>query len=348
MKYSLLGLLLVFGFHCQAQSLDNAIQSLNDGEILNAKNELMELSFQYPQDADAKFWLGVSLFREYTDLQLNPEREIKPLIDAGISFEKAFFLNPSFSQSKEMYQIKAFQSIAFNTGISNFQKTNLEMAFTLFKMSSLCAKWQKVKDNESFYYAGHCANKLEQFQSALPYLETLVEVDPKNEKYSKELLASYMGLNMTDKASNLLNQVLANNRTSAYFWNEFMILNMKSENYSEALKGAKQLCLLDNTNSDNKTVLASLHDQVGETEESIRLYKEVISSNPRNVQATFNLGVMLYNKAIEIQKSSLSKEKKEMAMRFLLQAEEYILKAESLDPNNPDIPILLENISAMK
>ena len=339
---------MVISFIGQTQSLSQAIHLINEGEIKRAKNDLLELSNKNPKDSESKFWLGVALYKSYSDIQMNPKRELKPLIDAGISFEKAYFLDPSIGQEVELKHVKTFQNLAYNAGISNYQNSEQNLAYTLFKMSSECAKWLEQIDASAYYFTGHCANNLGEFQSALPYLEPLAKEDPKNEKYAKELLKTYLGLNQNEKAANLINNVLSNNQSNEHFWYESMSLNMKTENLNEALDAAKQLCLLDSKNSRNRTLLASLYDQTGDESSAIKTYKEVIEANPTNAQAAYNLGVILYNKVVIMNKSNPSKSNTLKAMELLDDSKKYLLKAQKLDPSNMDIPILLKNIRSMR
>jgi len=348
MRLILVTIFLASYLGSHAQSVAKAEDLLNQGLILEAKKELVLLVNSQPKNSKANYWLGVVLSAEYSAKELNPNKDPKPLIDAGVSFEKAIYLDSHLDSSAEIANIKAFQNKAYNAGVQNYQSSELEMAFTFFKMSSEAANWLNTPDLQSIYFAGHCANQIGEHQSAVMILEPAIQLDPSNEKLSKELLTAYMKVKDYSQAHSLINQTLVYHQSSKYFWYEYLSLSMKTEKLEEALKAAKQLSALDNNNAKNFALMASLYDQTGDTQMAIETYEKVLSLNPNDVQANFNLGVILYNQVIELNNSAATKENVKKSKELLDKAENYLLTAQTIDPGNMDIPVILENINSMK
>ncbi|MFK7756265.1 MAG: tetratricopeptide repeat protein [Flavobacteriales bacterium] len=346
--------LLIFFFavtvtSINAQDLSMVKELLMEEEIAKAKTEVQSILSEYPESAAAYYWLGSTLAREYSSAQLNPSRDVKPMIDAGISFEKAKFLNQNcLVETDGGRRLKSFSSKVYNLAINAYKDSNVEMAFTYFKMVAMSNDWVNVIDTETLYYTGHCANKLEDSNTAKMYLEKALANKPEDVKIAKELVKANIKLGEQNEAKAVIKNSLTYNPTEQDLWQELMMLSLDMADNEEALSAAQTLSHLDSGNISTKAFLASLYDKNGKKEKAISTYVECVTMDPEHTMATYNLGVLLYNQSVKVLQMSPTPEQKLEANKTLEMSSDYLKQAQKLDPSNSDIKKILSNIDKMK
>jgi len=266
-----------------AQDFDLVQELLLEGETLKAKSKIQNIIEDHPENAEAFYWLGSALSQEVSSKELNPQGDIKLMVDAGVSFEKAKFLNFGCLKSTDNGRaLKVYSSKTYNLGISSYKKGNIEMALTHFKMVVMSNEWLQKEDVDALYYTGHCANKLNNPEVAKTYLEKAMAVHPENMKIARELVKAKIDLNELADASSVIKKSLAHNPTDKSLWQDLVAVSLKAENHEEALSASQTLSHLDSSNSANMAILASMYDKVGKKEKALDTYMEcvIIEQNP--------------------------------------------------------------------
>lgn len=345
--------LFIFAFSlvalsASAQDFNLVEELLLEEQLSAAKSEIQKILKDYPENASAYYWLGSVLAREYAEKDLNPEKDIKLMIDAGVSFEKAKFLNHACLQETDQgKQLKSFSSKVYNLGINSYQSGNIEMAFTHFKMVVMANEWVGKNDHEALYYTGHCANKLNSASSAKAYLEKAIVLKPEDLKVVRELIKAKMELGENDEARVLAKSALTYHPTDQSLWQDLMSISMKLQDDEEALSAAQTLSHLDSGNATTKAFLASLYDRTGNKEKAINTYLECVALDSEHAMANYNLGVLLYNEAITTLQMAPSPEAKAEATNKLQTAKFHLEQAYKLDPSNEEAKKILKNIEKM-
>ncbi len=340
--------LLAITFQAKAQDFSMVKELLIEEEIVQAKSEVQKLLSEHPENAEAYYWFGSTLAREYASKELNPNGDVKLVIDAGISFEKAKFLDAGCLQKTDGgRQLKAYSSKVYNLAINAYKNSDVEMAFTYFKMVAMSNEWVGVNDSETLYYAGHCANKLNDSNTAKLFLEKALVLQPENVKVSKELIKAKISLNELEDAKGAIKNSLTYHPTDQGLWQELMMLSLDMKDHEEALSAAQTLSHLDSGNVSTKAFLASLYDKSGKKEKAISTYVECVTMDPEHAMATYNLGILLYNEAIVVLQMNPTPEQKENAITNLEKAANYLKQSRKLNPTNTDIQEILENIDKM-
>jgi len=249
MKIILSAILLSMCSLLAAQDFTVIKELLNEDKIKTAQESAKKLLNDFPESAEAHYWLGACMYRIYASSVFNPNKEVNSIIDAGIAFEKAEYLDNQCAKKADNYLIlKAYSSKVFNLGVLSYQKKEIDMAFTYFKMSTNASEWIGVSDKESLYYAGHCANQMEDYKTAKKFLEKSVVEEPSNTMAVKELCKSYTNLNELDQAKNLLKTSLVQTPNEANLWYELMNVTANMTQPEESLEAAKTLSHLEANN----------------------------------------------------------------------------------------------------
>ncbi|MEJ6795638.1 MAG: hypothetical protein QNK63_02910 [Flavobacteriales bacterium] len=322
---------------------------LNEGKLKAAKESTQQLLIAFPESAEAHYWLGTCMYRFYSSNEFNPNKDLKSIIDAGIAFEKAEYLDSQCAKKADDFSVlKGYSGKTFNLGVLSYQKKELDMAFTYFKMATNASDWMGALNKESLYYTGHCANKIEDYRTAKNFLEKLVSVDPTNTKAVKELLKSYRNLNELNQAKILLKSSLVQTPNEASLWYELIDLSAEMNEPEESLKAARTLSHLDATNPENLAYLAGFYNETGDKDKAMSTYTDCLSHNASHKEANHNLGVLYYNDALKLHGVASSLAEISSLEEVLINAELYLNKAKDLDLGNIEIDMLINNIQKMK
>ena len=349
MKTILSVMIMAISLSLNGQDFNVIKELLNQDKVFEASDIAQQIVQRNPDLAAAHYWLGASMYRSYVSSDLNPNKEIKSIIDAGIAFEKAEYLDPSCSKKADHGQaLKAYGGKAFNLGVLSYQKKEMDIAFTFFKMSNQVSEWTGKPDSESMYYAGHCANKLGDHKSAKDFLGKLVSKEPSNEKAVKELAQAHLNLEELDEMKSLLQSSLVHNPNSSDLWYEFMNVTSMLNLPEESLEAAQTLSHLESGNTENLAFLASLYDKTGEKEKAITTYTNCLSIDGDHQKANYNLGVLYYNEAVTVSNIATTDAQKNDVKENLIKAEKYLTQAQNLDSQNVELEMLLSNIQNMK
>ncbi len=350
MTRNLLTMVLILSVHFSySQDFSLVKEQLIENDIDGATKTVQKLLKEVPESGEAHYWLGACLYKTYGDDRLNSSKDKKPIIDAGVSFEKARFLDESCVQKADgANYLKSYSGVIYNIGVTSYQEGDMQMAFTFFRMSVEASDWLRRKDSESLFYAGHCANKLNDSEAAKDYLSLLVSNEPDHIGGVRELLKAHVALSELNEGKAVLKNALIHHPEEKILWRELMVLGIKMDAPEEALSAAQTLSHLDSENPENLAYLASLYDRTGDTQKAISSYVECLTINPDHPKALHNIGVLYYNDAVSILNISPSEEQKEQANVNLKKAMEFLQKAKRMDPANEDIALLIENIEKIR
>lgn len=301
------------------------------------------------QSAEACYWLGASLYRFYSSSELNPQKEVNSIIDAGIAFEKAKYLDVSCAeQADNSKMLNAYASKTFNLGVLSYQKSDVEMAFTYFKMTSEAQDWMGKVDEDALFYGGLCATEIGNTDMAKSYFQKVLNLNPQNTQAIKKLASTHIKLAELEDAKALLKTSLVNNPNDADLWYELMNVTSQLNQPEEALEAALTLSHLESGNAENLAFLGSLYDKLGEKEKAMNTYSNCLELDDSHPMANYNLGVLHYNDAVTLQGVANTPEKKKELAKSLNEAEKFLVKAKESGQTKGDVDMLLKNLDQMK
>jgi tetratricopeptide (TPR) repeat protein len=215
-------------------------------------------------------------------------------------------------------------------------------------------------DHDAFFYAGYSAWLAQDNEKAETYLTRSVNYKPRPMAYvalSKLKLAT----GDTTASYNLINEAVKKypaNKDVAITCANLYLLNKK---YEKALGFLETSLMLDSNDTELLMVTASTLEKLAANNnfKEVRLakasvyYYKVLQSEPENFVANYNLGTIIYNKALEEVQSEkksievdmllLEKESKDKADKFKA-ALPYLERALAIKPAHKEALIALETI----
>jgi tetratricopeptide (TPR) repeat protein len=266
-----------------------------------------------------------------------------PLPEALRCLEKAQELDVEGKLNKkikEQYDLlkKDFERLA----IEKFFIPDYTAAYTAFSEVDIINQkpiMEGVVDTTLLYYAGMSASRADLMDESILYYEKAIQNDFKEAEIYVFLKQKYFTIGDTAKGVETLEKGFKrfpDNQAVLIELINYYLLAGKGENALEYLKIAQDE---DPENLSFIFAEATLYDKLGEPEKAKDTYMRCIEKDPNYFNAYYNLGVMYYNKAVEMYKAAETiktpKEygvAKDAADEVLKQALPYIEKAHEIDP----------------
>jgi tetratricopeptide (TPR) repeat protein len=155
-------------------------------------------------------------------------------------------------------------------------------------------------DTILIYYAGRAAFENKDYKEANRLFEEVAAV-----KYEDPILyvfrkQSYFASGDTAKGVEVINEGFMKHPEDQSIMIELINYYLITNHANEALAIIAKAKAGDPTNVTFIFTEGTLYDKMGKYEDAEKAYKECIAKNPEYFDANFNLGVLYYNKAVEM------------------------------------------------
>ena len=291
-----------------------------------------------------------------------------------------------YEKSDAVKGIIEVQAHLINIGVAKFEKGEYAKAYNSFKSSIdahdiLTANDQKsvLETPEQYenqlYVTGLAAQQANLNKEALKYYDQLYKTGKAKPGVYEGIYGALMSLGEEDKANVILNEGRAKHPDDSGLLFAEINLYLKSGKLKELTDRLKQAIEKEPNNIGLYVTLGNVYDNLYQqaikdkddakaTEyftEAKKYYTQATEKDPKNVDAVYSLGALYYNKAAvktqemnalpdDFSSAGLKKlkEMKDEVMGLFDQALPYFQKAESLDPNDLNTLIALNEIYARK
>lgn len=293
----------------------------------------------------------------------------KASLEAATSFQKMQELNePKFKDwADAVVVMKDLTASLFNGGVTAFQSKNYAEAYIYFMSVSdindiLLLHNSKVVESilsGAIRNAALSAENAHDTTGAITTYKKYLTVAPDSVKASvyQSLITLYKKKDLAE-AKRLTDEGLAK-----YPDNKDLIIDkinffFNEHKQGEAIEFLKKLAAQDPKNESVLYNLAVAYETAGDTVAARKGYENVLAINPSNFDANLGLGAMLFNKANAINKQmnalsmSAADQKKFDALKIprnalFVEAKPYLLKAQEVKPNDPEVKKALTTIEAI-
>jgi tetratricopeptide (TPR) repeat protein len=293
----------------------------------------------------------------------------KASLEAVLSFQKMQALNePKFKDwADAVVVMKDLTATLFNAGVTSFTSKNYKDAYTFFMAVSdvndiLVMRNSKVTESTlsgAVRNAALSAENSHDTTGAIATYKKYLTLAPDSMKpvIYQSLITLYKKKDL-DEAKRLTDEGLAK-----YPDNKDLIIDkinffFNDHKQAEAIEFLKKLAAQDPKNESVLYNLAVAYETAGDTIAARKGYDNVLAVNPNNFDANLGLGAMLFNKANAINKQmnalsmSTADQKKFDALKvprnaLFSEAKPYLLKAQSVKPEDPEVKKALTTIDAI-
>jgi tetratricopeptide (TPR) repeat protein len=354
-------LFLLVGKQVLAQSCAKAGEAIKayQAKDMEAAKKAIDLAAADPAcAADPTTWYYKAfLNKEYYRAKENTQKNSPSRNVAVTAAKKNLEMDPANKYAEECKKILNFLSVSYyNDAASDLNSQKYQAAHDNYVLclETIKSNPSAKMDTSAIFYAGYTAFMANNFQKAKEYLTRAMDIKYNDPNVYYYLGKTHLALSEKDKAYKVLDagiRLFPSNKELVLTQANLYIEDGKLNELEKILDKAIQL---DPKNSDLKINLATVCEKIKEKDKTNeakysakeeRLYKEVITAEPSNFRANYNLGVMYYNRAIAIIDASdpdqtgieeLSK-LQDKTNPIFLQAKPYFLKAYQIDPKKKEV-----------
>ncbi len=347
-------------------SLGEPISMRNYKKIENGEK------WYYPFDLAVIISIGLVDSYEYANEALYKSLDNGKLLEeAYTAYQKATSIDPKI-QNFEINPSMPFQGIQvigsyyYNTGVITYQNGNHKES--AYNFAKACETYDAVekKDNDLLYYTGMAHQAINDTVSAIKFYNKAISgKDYKNVRAYSNIINLYLDINQYDKAKKALaigRELLPGDQDLVLTEANIYLKTGEAEKAKEVLELAAKN---DPTNANLQFVIGVNYDNIindsTSTVEQKELaftlakaaYMKAIELKSDYFDAYFNIGALLNNRAAEVFKkaNTLKMEEtveydrlKEIATKYLADAQPYLEKAHELNPNDKDVMVLLKQV----
>ncbi len=308
-----------------------------------------------------------------------PDEEVYKALDDGDILDEAYKaymqtikLDPKFfkyelnPQNAEL-GLDRIAKLYYNDGVEKFQAEETKAALKSFESAEKIFGELGTADTNLTLYTGYTADKLLDTAKAIKYYSKLVDAKLMNVNIYMSLTYLYLGQNDIDNAIKVIKKgraVLPDNQSLLLTEANIYLQSNRAKEAERILKIAAEN---DPENEELQFAIGANYDKMlndtaaseDAKEEAFHLgieaYKKALEIKPDYLNAAFNLGAMLNNKAasyiLEANNLPLNETNKyndlmEKATDLLLEAKPYMEKCRELDPKDKNTLIILRGIYA--
>ncbi len=156
-------------------------------------------------------------------------------------------------------------------------------------------------DTTSVLYAAYASTANQDYTGALKYYDQLIDMGHKTEDVYKAKVQLQQQVEAPDQEiMNTLAAGLKEHPASVYLMQEELKYYLKNDRGDEAMAKLENAIKADPKNASLYAVLGNLQERKGNLDAATENYKKAIEIDQNNFDAYYNLGVLEYNKASEI------------------------------------------------
>ncbi len=152
---------------------------------------------------------------------------------------------------------------------------------------------QYSAENPDIYYRLGCVNKLiKNFNEAISQFKKAIEINPSNAEYYLTIAECYEDIDSVYEQKKALLESLKYNPSSAQVYFKLGIIDSIQNNPNSAIVRLKKAIELDDTFVEAKMKLALILEHVGNREEAMHVYEEILMLEPENEEVANNLKML--------------------------------------------------------
>lgn len=202
---------------------------------------------------------------------------------------------------------------------------------------------QDTLNAEVAFYATYSSLQAKDYDQVLVLTEQFKDIDLKRNELNQIRYNALLAKGDTVKGMELLEQGISQFPNELFYLANLTDRYIAKGEYDKAkgmlLRGIEQ----DPKNAIFKQVLAGIYEQQEQWDEAEKIYRAMLSDDKASFDANYNLGRMLYNKAIELfNHANPTKLTDDQAKGFLEQALPYLEKAYEIDKDK--VAYVLKNV----
>mgnify|MGYP006282855837 CR=1 FL=1 len=326
------------------EDLDTALKSVE-------KATELEETKDWPKTYYAKGYVYQKIYEnEKTDIAEDP------LFKAFDNYEKAYNMEGGESLKGSidatLFQLRKY---FINDGVKAFQESDYRSALNNFSYALKVTEMPVFKgqvDTAVIFNAGIAAQNLKEWDKAADYYKQAAEYGYDGARSYILLNNAYLQAGDTTKAVKALKEGFekypGNKQMIGRLINYFLLEAKEPQKAIEYLDAAEKE---DPDNAEYYRAEATAYDNMGENEKAIKNYKKALELDPDMFMALYNMGVLYYNQAVDIEGEANTtkdeakyKELKEKARAKLKEALPYLEKALEVQPENASLVSTLSTV----
>lgn len=359
-KYTIL-LAILFSIsliaNAQTSKRNAAKVNLDSGDLAKAK-ELIDLAIVHEKTMDdAKTWLYYGEI--YAQIGASTDEAIAGLepdaLDkALVAYKKATSLDEKNSLYLELStNVLQLANTFYANGITSFEKEAFDKAIGCFDKASAANAVIDVVDTMTIYATALSASNGGINDVAKAKYTQLIEMDYNNAAIYSELATVYKTEENFEKAEEILGLGQAKYpKNNGILIAEINIL-LGQGRFDEVIAKLKKSIALEPENASLYLALGDSYKEIKNTEEAINYYQQSLDINPDYFLALYNLGVVYYSRAFDLnmEANDLPFDQTAKYKTVMAEANEYFLKglpyferAYAIDAEDPDVLKALRQI----
>ena len=341
----------------QTGKRNSAKSNFDNGNIAKAK-ELIDLAVNHPKTKeDAKTWLYFGQI--YAEIGASTDEAIAKLdADALNKSLEAFKKSAALDEKNTLYldlssSVLKLASTFYTQGIQSFESEAFDTAIEQFDRATLAHQIIDIVDTMTIYATALSASNGGINDIAKEKYGQLIEMGYDKPVVYSELANVYKKEENFEKAE----EVLAAGRSKFPEDNGILIAEinilLSQGRFDEVIAKLKKSIELEPENSSLYLAIADSYKEVGDNENAIDYYEQALEINPEYFLALYNLGVVYYSHAFDLNMEAndlpfdeTEKYNKliEEAKQYFLQGLPYFERAYEIDPEDQDVLKALRQI----
>ena len=256
----------------------------------------------------------------------------EPLFKAFDNYKKAYNMkdadNIQGSIDAAMFKMRKY---FINDGVKAFKEKDYDQALKNFEYAIKVGQmpiFDGQVDTAIIYNAGIAAQNVKDWDKAAKYYKKAAEYEYQGARAYALLKNAYMNAGDTAKAVESMK-----NGFNKYPANQIMVQNLINYYLLTAKEPKKALKYLNRAIEEHPkqaqyySAKGQIFDETGELEEAKKFYKKALEIDPKDFTAAYNLGVIYYNKGVDIVTKANKMKDEEKYKKLKNEADEYFLKA---------------------
>ncbi len=227
-----------------------------------------------------------------------------PLIFAYKNYNQAYEMGEMSKATKTQIDLQIIEIYKRmnEKAATAFQNSNFENAFKYFKYSSKVKEMPVYNeiDTANYFNAALSAFKGEMWDSAATYMKKSIKYDYGGEDLYLLLKNCYQNIGDSTAMLNALKsgfEAYPNSKNIVIELVNYYLFSGETEAALEYIARAKKQ---DPGNASLYFAEGTLYDKMDKTQKAIEAYKKAIERNDEYFDAYYNLGVIFYNRAVEL------------------------------------------------
>lgn len=300
--------LMTLSMYAQKGKVNTALFSLQEGKVLEAKQQIDEALNDPEAQAMAKSWMVKGdINKNIYETRVYFAQHPTCLVDAKEAYMKAYELelNPK-KKNDAAAPLELVGGYFYNEGLTAFQNQKWQEAYKQFSEFRVINQYMLDKgmtkkiDTASYFAAGIAAYNAQLIPEATALLEKLVEMNYDNEAVYESLGSIYELQEDEAKLGAFLEKALAkypNNK-------DLQIIEINYDiKYNKVEESIKKLELALAKEPNNPSILFNLgvmYDQVKQYPKALDAYGRAIKAKSDYTDAYFNSGALYFNSAMAV------------------------------------------------